>query len=64
MSDGDVLFGRLDFQATPQHRFMLRTNFTDYTGENGTSTATNRTATPIASSSSPRSWCRRGWCAT
>ena len=41
--DGDVLFGRLDFQATPQHRFMLRTNFTDYTGENGTSTATNRT---------------------
>ncbi len=37
-----MLFGRLDFQATPQHRFMLRTNFTDYTGENGTSTATTR----------------------
>jgi hypothetical protein len=41
--DGDVLFGRLDFQATPEHRFMVRANFTDYEGENGTSTAVNRT---------------------
>ena len=41
--DGDVLFGRVDFQATPEHRFMLRANFTDYTGVNGTSNATTRT---------------------
>jgi hypothetical protein len=41
--DGDVLFGRLDFQASPAHRFMVRANFTDYVGENGTSTAVNRT---------------------
>ena len=42
--DGDVLFGRLDWQPTPEHRLMLRGNFTNYTGENGTSTATTRTA--------------------
>jgi hypothetical protein len=41
--DGDVLFGRLDFQATPEHRFMVRANYTDYLGENGTSSAQNRT---------------------
>jgi hypothetical protein len=40
--DGDVTFGRLDFQATPEQRFMLRANFTDYEGVNGTSSATNR----------------------
>jgi outer membrane receptor for ferrienterochelin and colicin len=40
--DGDVTFGRLDFQAAQQHRFWLRVNLTDYTGENGTSSATNR----------------------
>lgn len=42
--NGDVLFGRMDFQATPAHRFMLRGNFTKYDGENGTSSATTRTA--------------------
>ncbi len=41
--DGDVLFGRLDFQATPAHRFMLRGNFTDYEGVNGTSNSQTRT---------------------
>ncbi|MEO8275857.1 MAG: TonB-dependent receptor [Thermoanaerobaculia bacterium] len=41
--DGDVLFGRLDYQVTSTQRFMLRGNFTDYTGENGTSNATTRT---------------------
>ena len=41
--DGNVMFGRLDFQATPAHRFMVRANFTDYTGENGTSNASTRT---------------------
>src|SRR5688500_17529825 len=40
--DGDVTFGRLDFQATPAQRFMLRANFTDYTGLNGTSSGNNR----------------------
>lgn len=40
--DGDVTFGRLDWQATPQNRFWLRANLTDYTGENGTSSASNR----------------------
>ena len=42
--DGDVLFGRLDFQATQAHRFMLRGNFTDYEGVNGTSNSQTRTA--------------------
>lgn len=42
--DGDVLFGRLDFQANAQHRFLVRANFTDYVGENGTSNSTTRTA--------------------
>ncbi len=38
-SDGDVTFGRLDFQASDAHRFLVRGNFTDYDGENGTSTS-------------------------
>ena len=42
--DGDVLFGRLDWQPTQEHRLMLRGNFTNYAGENGTSSATTRTA--------------------
>ena len=42
--DGDVLFGRLDWQPTSSQRLMLRGNFTNYAGENGTSTATTRTA--------------------
>ena len=40
--DGNVIFGRLDFQATPQHRFMLRGNRSDYEGINGTSASTQR----------------------
>lgn len=41
--DGDVLFGRLDFQAGSSHRFMVRGNFTDYEGLNGTSDSQSRT---------------------
>lgn len=41
--DGDVLFGRLDYQANSQHRFLVRGNFTKYDGENGTSNASTRT---------------------
>ncbi|HEX2224980.1 MAG TPA: TonB-dependent receptor, partial [Thermoanaerobaculia bacterium] len=41
--DGSVAFGRLDFQANDQHRFMIRGNFTDYEGINGTSDAQTRT---------------------
>lgn len=41
--DGDVSFGRVDFQATPAHRFMLRASFTDYEGINGTSSSPTRT---------------------
>ncbi len=41
--DGDVLFGRLDYQANAQHRFLVRGNFTKYDGVNGTSTSTTRT---------------------
>ncbi len=37
--DGSVAFGRLDYQAPPAHRFMMRGNFTDYEGINGTSDA-------------------------
>ena len=43
--DGDVLFGRLDWQPSGAHRLMLRGNFTNYTGENGTSNATTRADT-------------------
>ena len=38
-----MLFGRLDWQPSQEHRLMLRGNFTDYTGVNGTSSATTRT---------------------
>ncbi len=41
--DGDVAFGRLDFQASPAHRLMLRGNFTEYEGINGTSDSQTRT---------------------
>ncbi|MCM2268779.1 MAG: carboxypeptidase regulatory-like domain-containing protein [Thermoanaerobaculia bacterium] len=41
--DGNVLFGRLDFLANPSHRFMLRGNFTEYEGVNGTSGSTTQT---------------------
>ena len=37
------MFGRLDFQANASHRFMLRGNFTEYEGINGTSDAQTRT---------------------
>ncbi|MEZ5313694.1 MAG: TonB-dependent receptor [Thermoanaerobaculia bacterium] len=43
--DGDVLFGRLDFQISDTQRVMVRANFTDYTGENGTSNSTSRADT-------------------
>ncbi len=43
--NGDVLFGRVDYQATPQHRFLLRGNFTSYDGANGTSNQTSRADT-------------------
>ena len=41
--DGSVLFGRVDFQANPAHRFMVRANVTDYEGINGTSNRQDRT---------------------
>ncbi|HVR99558.1 MAG TPA: TonB-dependent receptor [Thermoanaerobaculia bacterium] len=43
--DGNVGFGRLDFQVTPAHRLMARVNLTDYEGVNGTSNAQNRAST-------------------
>lgn len=42
-TDGRVLFGRLDFQATSSQRFMLRGNYAQYEGENGTSASQNQT---------------------
>lgn len=42
--DGSVLFGRFDFYANSAHRFMVRGNFTDYEGVNGTSSGQTRTA--------------------
>jgi hypothetical protein len=42
--DGDVAFGRLDYQMSPQHRLMGRVNITDYEGINGTSDSQTRTA--------------------
>jgi hypothetical protein len=42
--DGQVAFGRLDFQPTSAHRFMVRGNFTEYEGVNGTSDSQTRTA--------------------
>ena len=35
--------GRLDWQANDSHRFLVRGNFTDYEGVNGTSNAQGRT---------------------
>ena len=43
-SDGRVIFGRLDFQATSAHRFLVRGNYTTYNGDHGTSGATNRSS--------------------
>ena len=37
--DGRVLFGRVDFEAASSQRFTARTNYADYTGDNGTSAA-------------------------
>jgi len=41
--DGDVKFGRLDFQITPSQRVMARINADKYNGVNGTSNAQTRT---------------------
>ncbi len=41
--DGSVAFGRVDYQASPAHRFMLRANVVDYEGINGTSDSGART---------------------
>jgi hypothetical protein len=43
--DGNVTFGRLDWQPTSAHRFMLRGNLTEYEGLNGTSDSQNRSST-------------------
>jgi hypothetical protein len=43
-TDGYVLFGRVDFAVSPQHRLMVRGNYANYSGENGTSSSANRTA--------------------
>ncbi len=43
--DGNVAFGRLDYQMNPSHRFMLRGNFTEYEGINGTSNSQSRSST-------------------
>lgn len=42
--DGRVLFGRFDWFANPEHRFMARVNYADYDGQNGTSSSPTRTA--------------------
>jgi hypothetical protein len=41
--DGSVAFGRLDYQANPAHRFMVRANVIDYEGINGSSDRADRT---------------------
>jgi hypothetical protein len=41
--DGNVVFGRLDFQATEANRFMLRVNRSDYEGQNGTDKSATHT---------------------
>ena len=43
-TDGRVIFGRLDYQATSAHRFMARGNYTTYNGDHGTSGATSRSS--------------------
>jgi hypothetical protein len=42
--DGNVAFGRLDFQPNDSQRLMVRGNFTEYEGINGTSDASTRAA--------------------
>ncbi len=43
-NDGQVVFGRLDYQFSGSHRLTGRMNYSDYSGENGTITsATNAT---------------------
>jgi hypothetical protein len=37
--DGKVVFGRLDYQFAGSQRLTARTNYADYTGDNGTSAA-------------------------
>jgi hypothetical protein len=42
--DGYVGFGRLDYQINDSNRLLGRVNVASYTGDNGTSSAQNRTA--------------------
>jgi hypothetical protein len=42
--DGNVSFGRLDYQLNDANRITARGNIAKYTGENGTSNATSQTA--------------------
>ena len=42
-TDGRVIFGRLDFQASSSQRFMVRANYAQYEGENGTSASQTQT---------------------
>ncbi len=42
--DGNVSFGRLDYQINDAHRITARGNIAKYTGENGTSSAQNQSA--------------------
>lgn len=42
--DGEVYFGRLDFQANDSQRFVVRGNIAKYDGENGTSSSQAQTA--------------------
>lgn len=42
--NGDVKFGRVDYQVTQSQRLMVRGNFTKYDGPNGTANTTTRTA--------------------
>lgn len=41
--NGDVTFGRVDYQLNPAHRLMVRGNFTKYDGPNGTGNTVTRT---------------------
>ncbi len=43
-NDGRVAFGRLDYFAAPSHRLMARINYSDYDGQNGTSSSPTRAA--------------------
>lgn len=42
-TDGRVIFGRLDFQATSSQLFMVRGNYAQYEGANGTSASQTQT---------------------